>query len=404
VEAQIVEVSPLDIVLSQDEASHEDIHPEISNIEPNASILTQETATENEIAIDKSINIPDDSDSDIKEIEVILGASSDALFEVPETNQISESKFFDDAALEINPDFDVEAETQFAEFNQLDNREITIDEIDLQALNRSSLASELEQEIDQPAELSQWLDESSDRSSSVTNITEVSADQDLLSWLGDDALDMAKLATQPSMATNPIADLTILNNSAVSSLDSQGIPHEIPELDMLNQSFSNEPDQFLQNPFSDQVSDSEESLILLTSKTARKVDFPEWENSLFNELSSDLERLNADLGADPTVKNSIDQFIRNTPYSVTNLDADKSNAYRTIIEVSAKTSLSHTQHSLTDMSDTPDIPNTFDNPDDLFASKALSNNLEDLPFNQLSEKTEIVVENELQSSPFGNDS
>ncbi|MFN5748607.1 MAG: hypothetical protein ACK47L_08990, partial [Pseudanabaena sp.] len=111
VEAQIVEVSPLDIVLSQDEASHEDIHPEISNIEPNASILTQETATENEIAIDKSINIPDDSDSDIKEIEVILGASSDALFEVPETNQISESKFFDDAALEINPDFDVEAET-----------------------------------------------------------------------------------------------------------------------------------------------------------------------------------------------------------------------------------------------------------------------------------------------------
>ncbi|HBC43738.1 MAG TPA: hypothetical protein DCZ88_18085, partial [Pseudanabaena sp.] len=104
--------------------------PEISNIEPNASILTQETATENEIAIDKSINIPDDSDSDIKEIEVILGASSDALFEVPETNQISESKFFDDAALEINPDFDVEAETQFAEFNQLDNREITIDEID----------------------------------------------------------------------------------------------------------------------------------------------------------------------------------------------------------------------------------------------------------------------------------
>lgn len=407
VEAQIVEVSPLDIVLSQDEASHEDIHPEISNIEPNASILTQETATENEIAIDKSINIPDDRDSDIKEIEVILGASSDALFEVPETNQISESKFFDDAALEINPDFDVEAETQFAEFNQLDNREITIDEIDeidLQALNRSSLASELEQEIDQPAELSQWLDESSDRSSSVTNITEVSADQDLLSWLGDDALDMAKLATQPSMATNPIADLTILNNSAVSSLDSQGIPHEIPELDMLNQSFSNEPDQFLQNPFSDQVSDSEESLILLTSKTARKVDFPEWENSLFNELSSDLERLNADLGADPTVKNSIDQFIRNTPYSVTNLDADKSNAYRTIIEVSAKTSLSHTQHSLTDMSDTPDIPNTFDNPDDLFASEALSNNLEDLPFNQLSEKTEIVVENELQSSPFGNDS
>ncbi|NMF59213.1 hypothetical protein [Pseudanabaena yagii] len=428
VEAQVIEVSPLDIVLSQDEVVHEDINHEDSNIEALDSLLEQEDSAENEIANDSSINSSDDDDSEITEIEVVLGAPSDTLFEIPDVSTTSESlsEALGDIenldldtsaisdhqsalnALHLNPDFDVEAETQLVEtFDQQGNRGTEIDEIDLQALNTSSaLASEAGQTIDEPAELLQWLDETSNRPNSATNIAEVSADQDLLSWLGNDALDMAKLPmqpppTQPSIPTNSISDLAILNDSAIDSLDSQGVPHEMPENDILDHGIENGIDQFFHNSFSDQASDSEESLILLTNKTVSNVEFPEWEDSLVNELSSDLERLDAGLGADLNIANSLDQFIRNTPYSATNWQTDESHAYPTIIDVSAKASSSPTQQSLTDVSEIPDI---IDNPDDLFAAEALGNTQDNLPFNRLSEKSEIVIDPALQSSPFSNDS
>ncbi len=432
VEAQVIELSPLDIVLPQDEAVHEEINHGDSNIEALESLLEQEDSAENEIANDSSDG-SDEDDSEITEFEVVLGAPSDTLFEISEASTSSEpfSEALDDLenldldksvdtsaiadqqialnALHLNPDFDVEAETQLVEtFDQQGNRAAEIDKIDLQALNSSALASEAEQAIDEPAELLQWLDETSNRPNSAPNIAEVSADQDLLSWLGNDALDMAKLPmqppTQPSIPTNSISDLEILNDSAIDSLDSQGVPHEMPENDILDHGIENGIDQLFHNSFSDQASDSEESLILLTNKTATNVEFPEWEDSLVNELSSDLERLDAGFGADPNIAHSLDQFIRNTPYSVTNWKTDDSHAYPTIIDVSAKASPSPTQQALTDVSEIPNIPDIIDNPDDLFAAEALGNTQDNLPFNRLSEKSEIVVDPELQSSPFSDDS
>ncbi|MFM7888258.1 MAG: hypothetical protein ACKPCM_16560, partial [Pseudanabaena sp.] len=362
---------PSDIVPHQDQTVHADIHAEHNNIEVLDYLLTQEDGVtqednaDNEIVNDSSINKVDDYDSEITEITVVLGATSDPLFEIPETNQTSEllSKVLDDAdnldlekitinakqsglnALNLNPDFDVEVESQIArDFNQQENRTTAIDKIDEQALNTSpTLANELEQEIDEPSELLQWLDDSSIRPSSVTNIAEVSADQDLLSWLGNDALDMAKLPIQPSITSNSIADLGILNDSAISSLDSPDIPHEPPTQD---QSLDDEADQLLHKSYRDQASDSEESLILLTSRTAN-VEFPKWEDSLVNELSSDLERLDDGFGADPTITNSLDQFIRNTPYSAVKWETEESHTYPPkIIDISAKVSTAPNQQTL----------------------------------------------------------
>ncbi len=421
VETQVIEVSPLDVVLPQDEIVNDNIKHEDRNIEALDSLLESEDSAENEI---NSIDSTNDDDSEITEIEVVLGASSDTLFEISEASTTSEpfSASLGDIedlnldtnaivdhqsalkALNLNPDFDVEAETQVVEtFDPQGKRASEIDEIDLQALTTSSvLASTSGESIDEPAELLQWLDETSNHPSSATNIAEVSADQDLLSWLGNDALDMAKLPMQQQtqLSNNSISDIEIPNDSAIEFLDSQDIPHEIPENDIPDHDIEHGVDQFFYNSFSDQASDSEESLILLTNKTASNVEFPEWEDSLVNELSSDLERLDAGLGTDQNIANSLDQFIRNTPYSAINWENEESHTYPTIIDVSAKAS-SSTQQKL---SKGAGIPEIIDNPDDLFAAESLDNNQENSLFNRISEKAEIVVDPELNSSPFSDDS
>lgn len=410
---QVIEVSPL-IGIPQAEILEQEMNAELAdphlNSELNLESVVANSNNENESSdrlvspVEQShIAESDQDDSEITEIEIILGASSDTLFESPVATSKNDEPFagfLDDAesldldpdisedhqsninAPQINPDFDIEAETQiFDSFNEDITRIEEINELDLQPFSLSpEVAIESGQTVNEP-ELLQWLEESSNRPIPTTNIAEISPDQDLLSWLGNDALDMAKLSKQSqqaSIVTNSISDLEIINTNLATSSDIEDIS-EIAVSENQDAQIENENEVerlSFHDSFSDQASDSDESLILLPSKNVDNTEFPEWEDSLVNELSSDLEHLDDGLIVDPEVTTSLDQFIRNTPYALINWETEESQAYPTIIEVSAKSPTE--AQSLT--------------------TESLENNQDNLQINFANKETGIEVDS--QSSPF----
>ncbi|MFN5265670.1 MAG: hypothetical protein ACK5EH_25385, partial [Pseudanabaena sp.] len=209
------------------------------------------------------------------------------------------------AARELNPDFDLEAATQIVERfdaprTRMQENEEEENNFDVLALNFpvEEVVSESGELIDDPA-LLQWLEESNNRPISTTNIADVSPDEDLLSWLGNEALDMAKLSTQRE-------DQSPMLNSSTSELDAfNAFPiSPVSSVDINLDTNRDNPDsieskieQFLNNSNNDQADDSDESLILLTSKNVNDSVFPEWEDSLVDDLNFDLERLDAGVGA-----------------------------------------------------------------------------------------------------------
>jgi hypothetical protein len=415
----------------------------------------------------ESATIEESITVNFSELEGILDAPSDTLFEssideIEEIDFISDSDGGSDSSLAIldpnviegyqsaiaaralNPDFDIEAATQIVEsfdFRRNDEETEGNNETDLQslalhleAMNEAELIqaeqaeaeqAKVEQTIDDP-ELLQWLEDSSNRPSPA-NITEVSADEELMSWLGNDAIDMAKLPTQEEFQSPIAPDLispepALFNTSPITANSPSSI-----SLDTINESQDDKVEnqqieQFLSYPISDQAEDSEESLILLCNQNEEDSEFPEWEDSLVNELSSDLQRLDEGVGADPLMVANLDQFIRNTPYALTNWETEESQIYPTIIEVSAKESNgdSAKTQSLIQLSIDPlEVPPIIENPHTLFMDGFAESFAEasdippsipqpsipqpSIPQNKwINEELEIVVEDvtDLRSSPF----
>ena len=313
------------------------------------------------------------------------------------------------AARELNPDFDLEAATQIVERfdaprTRMQENEDESNNFDILSLNFpvEEIVSESGELIDDP-ELLQWLEESDNRPSPTTNIAEVSPDEDLLSWLGNEALDMTKLPIQreeQSLMFNSSTsehELEVFNSSQLSAVSSVDInldanidsPDSPDSLDSLESKI----EQLLNNSNNDQADDSDESLILLTNKISDSV-FPEWEDSLVNDLNADLELLDAGgVGADPQIAANLDQFIRNTPYALSNWDTEESQAYPTIIEVSAKESSGKNVNQ--SEIDELEVPPIIENPNALFIDRFADS------FADREDISEVNVDIvDLQLSPF----
>ena len=409
---QTIEVSPVDIFASLSETTNE----EYLNLELEPELHLDDYTEDQINTVDKSAT---PIELDVSEIENILGASSDTLFEnsseeiefsepfsfslsdLPEQDTgIIEDPQSALAARELNPDFDLEATTQIVENFSKRNSEIEeSDESSLQSLDFSlEEVTESEQSINDP-HLLRWLEESNNRPT-PTNIAEVSPDEELMSWLGNDAIDMAKLPNQDQ----PQAQIIISSISELINIDFRGDTSEItstPSLQISLEAVNDNQDNRIENQIehlfndsiSDQASDSEESLILFTNKSVDNSEFPEWEDSLVNELNSDLESLNTTGGTNKLTAANLDQFIRNTPYALTNWETEESQAYPTIIEVSAKTENSEQVQTLVD-----ELKGllTIKNYNDL-----LDDSQDFLQFNRSDEQSEIVINSDsLQTSPF----
>ena len=309
------------------------------------------------------------------------------------------------AARELNPDFDLEAATQIVERfdaprTRMQENEEEENNFDVLALNFpvEEVVSESGELIDDPA-LLLWLEESNNRPTSTSNIADVSPDEDLLSWLGNEALDMAKLSTQRE-------DQSPMLNSSTSELDAfNAFPiSPVSSVDINLDTNRDNPDsieskieQFLNNSNNDQADDSDESLILLTSKNVNDSVFPEWEDSLVDDLNFDLERLDAGVGADPQIAANLDQFIRNTPYALTNWETEESQAYPTIIEVSAQES--NSKNVSQPETEELEVPPIIENPNALFIDRFAES------FTESRDLSEINADiADLQLSPFTTES
>ncbi|PZV12630.1 MAG: hypothetical protein DCF20_17160 [Pseudanabaena sp.] len=248
------------------------------------------------------------------------------------------------AARELNPDFDFAAATQVVERfdaprNRMEENEAESNNQEFLSLNfpTDDIVSESGELIDDP-ELLQWLEESNNRLNSTSNISDIAPDEDLLLWLGNEALDMAKLptqeGTQSQMFNASASDIQVFNDSQIDPISAADIDLGIhnDEADDIESKI----EQFLNYSNSDRADDSDESLILLTSKNINDSTFPEWGDSLVDDLNSDLERLDAGGESDELISANLDKFIRNTPYALTNWEAEEAQAYPTIIEVSAR--------------------------------------------------------------------
>ncbi|ELS32736.1 MULTISPECIES: hypothetical protein [Pseudanabaena] len=368
--------------------------------------------------------------SEVFELESILGASSDTLFEQPvqpvsdeqtamdlTTNPLIDLAGFGTsiildpqsaiAARELNPDFDMEAATQIVETFDITRSAIAKEgedhDFELLALNFSAndandneVVSDSGELIDNP-ELLQWLEETNKRPSALTNLVDVSADEDLLSWLGNEAIDMAKLPVQTKSndLNDSLAEIEIFNDSPINSIASE-INLDAIKKDNADSHIDAKIEQFFSNSGNDHADDSDESLILLTNKGNDTSEFVEWEDSLVNELSSDLAQLNAG-GVDPLIAANLDQFIRNTPYSLTNWEAAESQSYPTIIEVSADDPSEPIPSQLANTSnESLEVPLIIENPNTLFID-SFANSFAD----RTDEQSEIVVDiADLQLSPF----
>ena len=361
----------------------------------------------------------DDNKKTLDTLESILSTDEEQLFEEPiveiqadpliDLAGFGTSIILDPqsaiAARELNPDFDLEAATQIVERfdtprTRMQENEDESNNFDLLSLNFpvEEVVSESGELIDDP-ELLQWLEESNNRPR-PTNIADVSPDEDLLSWLGNEALDMAKLPTQREdqslMLNSSSSELEVFNDSQISPVSS---------VDLNLDTNSDSPDsieskieQFLNSSNNDQADDSDESLILLTSKSINDSAFPEWEDSLVDDLNFDLERLDAGVGVDPQIAANLDRFIRNTPYALTNWEAEESQAYPTIIEVSAQESINKSVKSQAEI-DELEVPPIIENPNTLFIDRFADS------FNARDDLSEINVDIvDLQLSPFTTES
>jgi len=381
------------------------------------------------------------NNTDITEIESLLDAPLDSLFEDTSSDhpveslgeidaEFADENFAEDYSLDdemdssiimeyrgaalansLNPDFDVEAPTQIVEaFNfappdsdSEDDRDLFLDlSTDLStdlpvepAIEEPIAIDEISEEED--PELLRWL-EDSNQSPIPAGFSDISPDEDLMSWLGNDAIDMAKLPT-PDQASarnlsvalpeRPISLIAEEVSSLAIAQDNKTSDRQEPNIDK-------QIEQFFNDAVSDQADDSDESLILLPSANSDEMDFPDWEDSLLNELNSDLARLDAGVGADPLIAANIDQFIRNTPYAINDWDLPESQNYPTIIEVAAQISEHQSPKPFDQITNSTelDIPPIIENPDTLFADNAL------FP-NDLREQGEIVVDiANLQSAPL----
>ncbi|WP_434685046.1 hypothetical protein [Pseudanabaena minima] len=361
-------------------------------------------------------NTEDSIDLQVSDLESILGASADTLFEEPVTEVQADplidlagfgtSIILDPqsalAARELNPDFDIEAATQIVERfdapqEQWEENGEGGNDLDLLSLNFpvSEEVSKSSNLIDDP-ELLQWLEESNNRPNPTTNIADVSPDEDLLSWLGNEALDMAKLPTpkdsQSLINNSSTSELEVFNTSQIASISATNI-----NLDTNGDnpdSIESKIEQFLNNSNSDQADDSEESLILLTNKNIDDSAFPEWEDSLVDDLNSDLERLGSGVASDHQIAAKLDQFIRNTPYALTNWEAEESQAYPTIIEVSAQSSGDKNVNSQPENNEL-EVPQIIEDSNALFIDRFADS------FTDNDEQSEIAVDTvDLQQSPF----
>ena len=407
---QTIEVSPVDIFASLSETTNE----EYLNLELEPELHLDDYTEDQINTVDKSAT---PIGLDVSEIENILGASSDTLFEnsseeiefsepfFSSLNDLPDTGIIEDpqsaiAARELNPDFDLEAATQIVENFSKRNSEIEeSDESSFQSLDFSlEEVTESEQSINDP-HLLRWLEESNNRPT-PTNIAEVSPDEELMSWLGNDAIDMAKLPNQDQpqaqIITSSISDLVNIDFGS-DAPEITSIPSSQISLETINDNQDNRIENQIEHLFndsiSDQASDSEESLILFTNKSVDNSEFPEWEDSLVNELNSDLESLNTTGGTNKLTAANLDQFIRNTPYALTNWETEESQAYPTIIEVSAKTENSEQVQTLVD-----ELKGllTIENSNDL-----LDDSQDFLQFNRSDEQSEIVINSDsLQTSPF----
>ena len=423
---QPIEVSPLDIFSPPSETTNE----EYLNLELEPELnLDDYHYTKDQINLVNKSATP--IGLDVSEIENILGASSDTLFE-NSTEEIEFSESFSSslsdlseqdtgiiedpqsalAARELNPDFDLEAATQIVEnFNKRNSEIEESDESSLQSLDFSlEEVTESEQSINDP-QLLRWLEDSNNRPT-PTNIAEVSPDEELMSWLGNDAIDMAKLPyqdqPQAQIISSSISELVNIDFGSDAS-EITSTPSSEISLEAINDNqdsrIENQIEHLFNNFTSDQASDSEESLILLINKNVDNFEFPEWEDSLVNELNSDLESLNTVGGTNKLTAANLDQFIRNTPYALTNWETEESQAYPTIIEVSAKTENSdQLQPSVQPSIDELEEPLIVENSNVLFIDKSndlLDSSQDNLQFNRSDEQSEIVINSEnLQISPF----
>jgi hypothetical protein len=265
------------------------------------------------------------------------------------------------SAHEMNPDFDLDAATQIVErFEELSIPEGSSAEapndIDLLAVNfpAEEVLSNAE-EIDDP-QLLQWLEANSNQTTDSINIAEVSADEDLLLWLGNQAVDISKISTPEEPISIKLSELTTDLEETIT-----------------------EPSR-----------DEDESLILLASQENENAELSTWEDALVNELSSDLQRLDAGLIADSTITDNLDQFIRNTPYSLTDWGTAEPQTFSPIIEVEAQQTNGHTTASeaITDEAITDDVSSSslVEHPHNLSIDKFAESFLD-----RSDAKSEIVV-------------
>ncbi|MEI6328080.1 MAG: hypothetical protein WCP16_02520 [Pseudanabaena sp. ELA645] len=405
----IIDVEPIvEVAATNDEVLVAD------NLDLDLGIVSEKLENpEQADRVDSLLNISEEEIGvNVTEIESILGAPPESLFESSvdedteldsyldevesnlsiESNQL-ESIFEDRLEFESNkfdpdfdPDFDVDAATHI--FENLDlpslenNQSLNIDDSEgvLDALSEARMDETVNEnennsdvEIDDP-DLLQWLEESSDRPH-PSNIAEITADEDLMSWLDKDSLDMAKLPTTDPLKSQespkqfvaaPISELATFDPVAIASSEAQQV--------------------------SDQANDSDESLILLTNESIDDLNFPAWEDSLVDVLNSDLERLGTGGDIDPLMSHSLDQFIRNTPYSLTNWETQNPQTFPTIIDISAQSANSANSDRLPTETSLQLTEEELRTP----LIKELNH-----PVNHPDEKPEIVIDiDDSQASPF----
>lgn len=356
--------------------SEEDIGVNVTEIE---SILGAPPESLFESSVDEDTEL----DSYLDEVESNLSIESNQLESIFEDRLEFESNKFDP---DFDPDFDVDAATHI--FENLDlpslenNQSLNIDDSEgvLDALSEARMDETVNEnennsdvEIDDP-DLLQWLEESSDRPH-PSNIAEITADEDLMSWLDKDSLDMAKLPTTDPLKSQespkqfvaaPISELATFDPVAIASSEAQQV--------------------------SDQANDSDESLILLTNESIDDLNFPAWEDSLVDVLNSDLERLGTGGDIDPLMSHSLDQFIRNTPYSLTNWETQNPQTFPTIIDISAQSANSANSDRLPTETSLQLTEEELRTP----LIKELNH-----PVNHPDEKPEIVIDiDDSQASPF----